>query len=386
VFNIVHDLLQHTYCEEKVARSNTAAIFLEQKAQKDLGLDSSTTNDLNLQAFKAGIKTEFVRFDEDGNTTLIQDGLFPPIMEAVKVVHCSDCHLPRFPYPTTGQDSQVPDPGVEYCKKHVFVNAKPADIYDQIYACDNKPGKGKPKNKIEGSQKIVQDRSIKCPMRDCTKTEKMNRMAHHLAYEHGNQTGRRGAHKDALAKIKGSGSGNASSGSRKSTPAPNGRSSPKKRDNGEIDSDESPQLPKKPKSAPVVKKPHPNSQSSSQHSNSNLNRMETQLSDDDSVDEDDDDRDGDFGSMPASLKKKKSPPKTTKPKAKPTKQASKNGGATFPEKKKAANTTTSTKKARSATPSEPKAKVNTQANGNTKKKPTPRGSSESSQTMSSPTN
>lgn len=388
---------------------------LEQKAEEVLDHDSATANEsLNLKAFEANVKTELVRFDEDGNTTLIQDGAFPHIMDAVKVSHCPNCHLPRFPYPTIGEGSKQPEPGVEYCKKHVFIKNKPADIYNVRYAADTKgPGRGNGGRRraqeaaLNGSQDSpttsppandTQDKpqtyiSVKCPI--CTKHHPVHRMGAHLSKDHGNKTGRRAANRDALQKMQNdNANGNTSSGSRRSTPTPangsKGRSSPTKRDLDEIDSDESPQKPKKAKSLANSKKLQPPSisKTSSQHSNSNLNQVETQLSDDDFVDDDGDDhRDGDFGSISVETKKKKkAAPKTTK--SKPVKDPMKNGDATLPEKtqkKKAAKTTaTGSKKPRPVTPSDSKAKVKTEVNGHGKKQTGPRGSSESSQTLSSP--
>lgn len=364
---------------------------LEQKAQRELDHDPSTTNEnLNLKAFEAGIKTELVRFDEDGNTTLIQDGEFPPILEAVKVAHCPDCHLPRFPYPSIGEGSRVPDPGVEYCKKHVFISNKPADVYNQRYDKDVRAGKGKPKMKNEG-EKLVPDKPVKCPIPGCPKTEKITRMGHHLSFDHGNRSGRRAAGKDAMEKIKNNANGNTSSGSRKSTPTttatPNGRSSPNKRELDEMESDESPQQTKKSKQDSFAKKPPlPKSQNSSQHS-SNLNQVETQISDDDFADDGDDHRDGDFGSSFGDPKKrKKSPPKAKPVKLKSSKPLQPKAKVPAAKKPAAKTTASGAKKARSATPSEFKPKTKPEVNGNGKPKSGhgPRDSSESSQTMSSP--
>lgn len=394
-----------------MARCNTAAMLLEQKAQEDLSHDSTTTNEnLNVKTFEAKVTTEFVRFDEDGNTSLIQEGAFPHIMDAIKVAHCPDCHLPRFPYPTVGEGSRVPEPGVEYCKKHVFVKNKPADIYNQRYAADKKgPGRGNGKKKgleaaLNGSQdspttsppanevqeKLVQYPSVKCPIKGCPKHNPICRIGYHLSKDHGNKTGRRAANRDALQKMQNdNANGNTSSGSRKSTPTPangsRGRSSPTKRDLDEIDSDESPQKPKKAKSKKL--QPPSMSKTSSQLSSSNLNQVETQLSDDEFIDDSDDHRDGDFGSISVETKKKKkAAPKATKSKA--AKAPMKNGDAILPEKsqKKKATKTTSTgsKKPRAPTPSDAKAKIKSEANGHSKKQTGLRGDSESSQTLSSP--
>ncbi|KUJ23380.1 uncharacterized protein LY89DRAFT_728133 [Mollisia scopiformis] len=411
LYNVLHDLLMSTYREEKIARCNTAAILLEEKAQKALDPESSSTLDsLNIQAGQAKIKTETAYFDVDGNTSLLQDEHvpFPPVLEAVPIVYCLNCRLPRFPYPTEGVGSREPDAETVYCKKHVYVKNHPADIYNQRYTIDQKgPGRGNGRKKDKaqeltpnGSQDSPapsppsnnQNQQVplnhsKCPL-NCGRHIAIKKMGWHLQREHAN--GSRTSSKAAMEKIQKT-NGYTSSRSRNSTPAPangsKGRTSPNKRDLDDFDSDESPQKPKKARNGATKPKVPSTSKTSSQISNSNLNHVETHASDDE-YDDGDDRRDGDFGSTAAKAKRKdKTAAKPTKSKV--TKDTMKNGNASKLEKKpkKTGGKTPApaSKKPRPVTPPDSKATVKPEVNGQEKKEHSgPRGSSESSQTLSSP--
>ncbi|KAF8864656.1 hypothetical protein BDZ45DRAFT_721625 [Acephala macrosclerotiorum] len=421
MYNILHDLVMETYQEEKTARCNTAAIRLEQHAEATLKYDSNSADGaLNIAAARAGIRTEIAWFDEEGYTTLDnppegnaegRHAVHVNIMAAVEDTLCPNCHLPRLPYANQSDGSRNLQPGVEYCEKHVFVDNRPLDVYNQRFQADIKgPGKGNGKKKsasakevtpsgsqdspngsppaTETKEKVVQFAHVKCPAKGCVKSFQIQRMGAHLAREHG--TGGRAAHREARERIQNT-NGYGSSASRNTTPVPTngtkGRSSPSKRDIDEFDSEESPQKQKKAKTVSKNLKAAPLNRNPSQISNSNLSHVRTQSS-----------SGNDSGSEYDESKKKTSKKIATisKPmKSKPVKDPMKNGDATYPEKetkKKATKTpatTSNSKKARATTPPESKTKVKSEVNGHGKKSKDqngarPKGESDSSQTMSSP--
>ncbi|CZR51657.1 uncharacterized protein PAC_01534 [Phialocephala subalpina] len=424
MYNILHDLLMETYQEEKTVRCNTAAIRLEQHAETTLKYDSTSIDEpLNIAAARAGIRTDVAWFDEEGYTTLDNPPKGNPegklavhvnIMAAVEDALCPNCHLPRHPYPNQSSGSRNPEPGTQYCQKHIFLDNRPHDVYNQRFAADIKgPGKGNGKKKSgpakestpngsqdsptasppasETQEKAVLYPSVKCPAIGCTKSALIQRMGAHLATYHTNSG--RAAHREARERMQNT-NGYGSSGSRNTTPAPTngnkGRSSPSKRDLDDFDSEESPQKPKKPKTVTKNLKAAPLSKNPSQISNSNLNQVQTQSTDGE-------DSGSDYGSTKPKDPKKKTATATKPSKSKPVKDPVKNGDSTYTEKdtkKKATKTpaaTSTSKKARPVTPPESKTKVRSEVNGHVKKPkdpkdqngPGPKGESDSSQTMSS---
>lgn len=253
-------------------------------------------------------------------------------------IRCQRCGLPRLLHPTDGNGAKAPEPGVEYCKKHPFIDKPYHDIYGQTYVPQG-PGRGKKKkdmvnplskeatrrNTPNGSQgssansppaneipKPIAFPHAKCL--NCGTFLPIKRMSNHMAKCIGG--GGRDSSRTALLKIQnGNGSGtssqngNTSPGSRQSTPtsgraASNARSSPNKRTAGDdFDSDSPPQKKKKKviKKATATKLKLPKSISASQHSASNLSFEEKAPNSED--EEDDDDGDAEYGTVVVESKK-----------------------------------------------------------------------------------
>lgn len=319
VYNIVHDILLKTHREEKTARASTAAIVVEHLAAQT----NPTTNDDEAgHAQSPPIETPAAIYD-NGKVYLKSNPL-----RTTSDIRCTRCGLPRLLYPTDGYGAKIPEPGVEYCRKHPFIDKPYHDIYGQTYVPLG-PGRGKKKKDMinplakestpNGSAsstnsppaneapKPIPFPHAKC--QNCGTFLPIKRMSNHMAKCIGG--GGRDSSRTALLKIQngganGSGSqnGNTSPSSRQSTPTSAraaSRSSPNKRSAGDdFDSDSPPQKKKKKiikKTAATKLKPPKTSKSimGSQHSASNLSFEEKAPQSDD--DEDEEDGDGDYGTV-----------------------------------------------------------------------------------------
>lgn len=318
-----------------MARASSAAILVEQKAAQS---DPNSTDDSSAtgQVPSHLIETPAATFD-NGKVYLKGNPL-----KTTPEIRCKRCGLPRLLHPTDGYGARTPDPNVEYCKKHPFIDKAYHDIYGQTYVPQG-PGRGKKKKDMinplakestrrstpTGSQgssansppaheapKPIAFPHAKCL--NCGTFLPIKRMSNHMAKCIGG--GGRDSSRTALLKIQnGNGNGpssqngNTSPGSRQSTPASgraasNARSSPNKRSAGdEYDSDSPPQKKKKKivikkTAATKLKPPKAKPLSASQHSASNLSFEEKAPQSED--EEDDDDGDGEYGTVVVEAKSK----------------------------------------------------------------------------------
>jgi hypothetical protein len=308
----VHDILLKTHREEKMARASTAAIVVEQlaaQADPTSAEDSSATG----QAASNQIDIPAATYD-NGKVYLKSNPL-----KTTPEIRCTRCGLPRLLYPTDGNGARTPDPSVEYCKKHPFIDKPYYDIYGQTYVPLG-PGRGKKKKDMvnplattpNGSQggsstnsppaneapKPIAFPHAKCL--NCSTFLPIKRMSNHMAKCIGG--GGRDSSRNALLKIQngnsngtGTQNGNTSPSSRQSTPTSNraaSRSSPAKRSAGDdFDSDSPPQKKKKKtiKKTPATKLKISKSAKTtfgSQHSASNLSFEEKAPQSDDEEEED----------------------------------------------------------------------------------------------------
>jgi len=343
ISNTIFDLVLSTHREEKLARASSAAIIVEQKAaQSDPNItDDASTSDT---AHPHRVETEAALY-KNGQVFLKGNPL-----KTISEIRCPKCGLPRLLHPTDGNGARKPTPGVEYCKKHPFIDKPHVDIYGQTFKPEG-PGRGKKKKdqvdqtKLQtakedtpaGSQespnpspppnedptKPIPFPHAKC--RNCNTFMPIKRMNNHMAKCIGGLG--RDSSRNALLKIQnGNGNGNGSQSghtpptSRNSTPVPSNpassknRSSPNKRDaTDDLDSEESPQkkvkLKLKKTATTKLKATAPKMQkSASQHSSSNLSfEQKAPQSDEEEDDGGDDDGTGEYGNSIQVQKPKKKP-------------------------------------------------------------------------------
>jgi hypothetical protein len=341
ISNTIFDLVLSTHREEKLARASSAAIIVEQKAaQSDPNItdDASTSDTVNTHR----VETEAAVY-ENGQVFLKGNPL-----KTISEIRCPKCGLPRLLHPTDGRGARKPTLGVEYCKKHPFIDKPHVDIYGQTFKPEG-PGRGKKKKdqvdqtKLQtakedtpaGSQespnpspppnedptKPIPFPHAKC--RNCNTFMPIKRMNNHMAKCIGGLG--RDSSRNALLKIQngngnGSQSGHTPHTSRNSTPVPSNpassknRSSPNKRDaTDDLDSEESPQkkvkLKLKKTATTKLKATAPKMQkSASQHSASNLSfEQKAPQSDEEEDDGGDDDGTGEYGNSIQVQKPKKKP-------------------------------------------------------------------------------
>lgn len=371
-------------------RASSAAILVEQKATQT----DSVNDDEDAPTSENKVETEGATWEN--GITYLKGNPF----ETTKEIRCQKCGLPRLLHPTDGNGGRKPDPGVQYCEKHPFINKPYHDVYGQTYVPEG-PGRGKKKkdminplkqqkeNTPNGSQdsggeeeekKNIAFPSSKC--NNCGTHVVIKRMNNHMARcigGFGRQSSRDAKTKMANGNGNGSQNGNTPPTSRNSTPAPstNGRTSPSKRDAGDdFEFEDSPHKKKLKKNPAIKLKSQKMSKNPSQLSASGLSfESKPPASDEeDVIDDGDDDRDGDFNEKSISVEAKKKA-KPVKPVKKLVKTKSKwlygNSGGT-------------TNVLPGVPPDPAKLKIRTSSgvvNGHSK---TAREQSESSQTLSSP--
>jgi len=401
-YNILHDLVFETFREEKMLRASSAAIVVEQKATQTDSINDD--EDAPTSSENKVVETEGATW-ENGITYLKGNPL-----HTTREIRCQKCGLPRLLHPTDGNGGRRPEPGVQYCEKHPFINKPYHDVYGQTYVPEG-PGRGKKKkdminplkqqkeNTPNGSQdsspppgeeeekKNIAFPSSKC--NNCGTHVVIKRMNNHMARcigGFGRQSSRDAKTKMANGIGNGSQNGNTPPTSRNSTPGPtlpaikNGRTSPTKRDAGDdFDSEESPHKKVKLlKKNPTTKLKAPKmAKNPSQLSASGLSfESKPPASDEeDIIDDGDDDRDGDFNEKSISVDAKKKA-KSLKPVKKLVKSKS---------KWLYGNSGTTTNVVPGLPPDPTKLKIKTgsgMVNGHSKS--AARDQSESSQTLSSP--
>ncbi|KAL2069007.1 hypothetical protein VTL71DRAFT_15345 [Oculimacula yallundae] len=392
-YNILHDLVFETFRGEKMLRTSSAAILVEQKALQING-DTDEYAPSNIEHKK--VETEGAVWEN--GIAYIKGNPF----ETTQDIRCQKCGLPRLLQPTDGKGGRKPEPGVQYCEKHPYINKPYHDVYGQTYVPEG-PGRGKKKKDMinplklqkEGTPNGSQDseeeekKNIAFPSSKCNNCGThvvIKRMNNHMARcigGFGRQSSRDAKTKMANGNGTGSQTGNTPPTSRNSTPGPtvpskNGRTSPSKRDAGDdFDSEESPHKKKKllKKGSSIKLKAPKMSKNPSQLSASGLSfeSKPPPSDEEDIIDDGDDDRDGDFNekSISVDVKKKTKSMKPIKKLVKPKSKWLYSG---------------SSANALPGVPPDPtKLKIRTgssMANGHSKS--VTRDQSESSQTLSSP--
>ncbi|KAL2429842.1 hypothetical protein ABEF95_004184 [Exophiala dermatitidis] len=134
--SILHDMLLEIHQEEKIARMQTAAIEVEQKAEKLRSAhDDATADDEPVETEAAILKAGKVQLK--GNP-----------MKTVKHIRCPNCRLRRLLYPRVGFNSRpVPDPTEQYCKTEPMIILDKHDVHGQRRKGVKVKGQAKGKNK-----------------------------------------------------------------------------------------------------------------------------------------------------------------------------------------------------------------------------------------------
>lgn len=302
-----------------MARASTAAILVEAKAAET---DPNTAEEPNLIDHE--VETDAAKY-RNGEVFLKGNPLI-----TTPEVHCPKCGKPRLLYPTDGNRARRPDPNVDYCKKHPYIEKPYHDVYGQVYQPDG-PGRGKKKKDMNhpllngstanGNQdsppaditvpKLLNFPTGKCV--GCGNAIMIKRLNGHMAKCMGG--GGRESSRNANLKMQNGGNGTPP-GSRTGTPAPSNTSS-NKRDREDDDSDSSPHKKSKKngkdgglkktavsKKLRIELKPPKMAKSASQQRESNLSFEEKAPGLSDS---EEDDKDGEYGStISADPAKKKS--------------------------------------------------------------------------------
>jgi hypothetical protein len=340
MYNIIHDIVLKTHRDEKMARAASAAIVIEAKAAET---DPNAGEDSSVSESNHHVETDAAIYN-NGEVYLKGNPL-----KTITEINCPKCGKPRLLHPTDGNRARRPEPGVDYCKKHPYIEKDYHDVYGQTFQPDG-PGRGKKKKDMVDPLKLQQAKASGTPngsqdspgtsppsgdgpakpiafphakCHNCGTFLPIKRMNNHMAKCMGG--GGRDSSRTALWKIQ-NGNGNGSQngatpppGSRNGTPAPsnlsnNKRSSPNKRDrDDEFDSDSSPQ--KKPKKNLIkksatnklkeLKAPKMSKSASQQREASNLSFEEKPPGNSESEDDDgDDDGDGEYGTVTVEPKKK----------------------------------------------------------------------------------
>jgi hypothetical protein len=231
----------------------SAAVVAQMAQEKAAEEDSSLGNDSLPRITTAGATAT-----EDGKIQLHGNPF-----RTTPEVFCKVCRLPRLLYPTTGKNSQPPEPGKQYCSKHPYIDKEGFDIYGKsLNAPILKKKVGKDKDKDKDSKSTKNDPSPdpsespnedsgskaeamvmptgKCP--NCIRYFAYHRIARHLNSCMG--IGGRKSSQNAKAKLTES----TPRDSRAGTPKPLGVGGPKKRkvDRGSEDDEE--------EKTPVIKK------------------------------------------------------------------------------------------------------------------------------------
>jgi hypothetical protein len=125
---------------EKIARTQSAVVEVQQKADRLAKLKSQTID--NTEDSDAVIETSAAIY-KNGELTLKGNP-----MTTVKKVLCPNCGLPRLMYPRVGFNSRpVPDPSQQYCKNEPAIILDKHDVHGQRKKGVKMKGQQKNKNK-----------------------------------------------------------------------------------------------------------------------------------------------------------------------------------------------------------------------------------------------
>ncbi|MCJ1284839.1 hypothetical protein MMC26_004176 [Xylographa opegraphella] len=260
LYNIVSDTVMKIHRDEKIIRMQSAAIVAQAAQEKAKSEEDASFG----EAFQS-ITTAGASATEDGKIYLHGNPFY-----TTPEVLCPTCRKPRLLYPTTGKNSQPPEPGKDYCAKKPYVQKDGCDIYGRSLQLKEPPRNKKsgkdsktkdpsPDNseKSDGSHdngKASEKLSVatipsgKCP--NCTRYMALNRIAAHL--ERCMALGGRQSSKNAMIKISSQGTPRES---RASTPKPAATKTVKKRKLEKGSDDETEEaIPQKKKKKSVIKK------------------------------------------------------------------------------------------------------------------------------------
>lgn len=136
--SILHDLVVDVHRSEKIARTQSALVEVQQKADRLAKVKGQTSD--NPDDGGVTIETSAAVY-KNGELTLKGN----PMTTVTKVL-CPNCGLPQLMYPRVGFNSKpVPDPTQQYCKNEPSIILDKHDVHGQ-----RKKGvkmKGQPKNK-----------------------------------------------------------------------------------------------------------------------------------------------------------------------------------------------------------------------------------------------
>lgn len=245
MYNIISDIVMKTHREEKTARACSAAIRVEK-----LAADASDNSNADARP-DIRVETDAAIYD-DGKVLLKGN----PLQTTTEVL-CPRCHLPTLQHPVDGKGARTPDPTIQYCKRHPYINKPGCDIYGQSWVGPG-PGRGKKKKDMEKTDPPADQRPpnvLSFPSATCSKCKRcilVTRLNNHMGSCIGN-SGRNASRAAAQKLSNGNGSQNDPTppSSQKATPAPGSRAgSPRKREASE-DGDESEGSHKKKKLKPV---------------------------------------------------------------------------------------------------------------------------------------
>ncbi|KFY26786.1 hypothetical protein V493_03884 [Pseudogymnoascus sp. VKM F-4281 (FW-2241)] len=244
LYNIIHDIVLKVHRDERIAKANTAAILIEQEAAEAFPDEPPTPSKSSKQKHHSPKRLE-------NDAAIYEDGLVTIKGNPLATIHeirCPKCGLPKLLHPTDGNGARKPEPGVEYCKRHPYIDKPGHDIYGLPFPKDDSASnrKSKPKGPnllaSSGSQLDGPDSSFDsadpspspapaepvtfpttlCPR--CPRYINIKVFARHLNLH--NKGGGRASGRAAIMKINGQ-SGVTPPASRRSTP--NVKLSPQKR-------------------------------------------------------------------------------------------------------------------------------------------------------------
>jgi hypothetical protein len=139
LYNVIHDIVIKAHRDEKIAKANTAAIVVEQQAA-EIFSDMPTPNKRS-RLPPQHLETEAAVY-ENGLVTIKGNPL-----EHVHEIRCGKCGLVKLLHPTDGVGARKPEPGMEYCEKHPYIDKPGHDIYGVSFPKDDASSSKKQKAK-----------------------------------------------------------------------------------------------------------------------------------------------------------------------------------------------------------------------------------------------
>jgi hypothetical protein len=135
--SILHDLVMDVHRSEKIARTQSVVVEIQQKADR-----LAKAKGENHGASDTVVETTAAVY-KNGELTLKGN----PMTTVTKVL-CPNCGLPRLMYPRVGYNSRpVPDPAQQYCKNEPAIILDKHDVHGQRKKGVKMKGQQKNKNK-----------------------------------------------------------------------------------------------------------------------------------------------------------------------------------------------------------------------------------------------